>query len=312
MLLAVLSSALGASGCGDDGGGLGPDAAAPSDAAIDGAPDATPACTSPDDCPWLEDALRDVVGKLAGERPIVPGGPLLTRRSSMAQRATAREYLRDQWLAWGLPATLVTYGSGINVVVRLPATSGATGPLIVVGSHYDGVAASPAAGDNATGTALVMVAARYLAGLTRRDLPIELVLYDQEEVGLIGSTAHARDLFTAGTAVDSVHVFDLLSIDADGDHAMELWSATPSVAATYQLHGDLRGSPIRQVTFLSSDHASYLDRGYPTVGASEEFVSGDASPHYHRVTDTYDKIDFAYLTRMTRLGLAVISDRATE
>jgi Zn-dependent M28 family amino/carboxypeptidase len=313
--LSVLSAVLLIAGCGDDGATGAEDATvtdAAIDAAVDAPPDAAVVCTAVDDCPWLEDALRDVVGKLSGERPIVAGGPLLSRRASVAQRATAREYLRDQLVAWGLPATLVDYGGGINVVVRLPATTGATSPLIVVGAHYDGIAASPAAGDNGTGAALVMVAARYLGGLTRRDLPIEVVLYDQEEIGLIGSTAHARALFTAGAVVDSVHVFDLLSIDADGDHALELWSATPAVAATYQLHGDLRGSPIRLVTFSSSDHASYLDRGYPTVGASEEFVSGDRSAHYHRVTDTFDKIDFTYLARMTRLALDVIADRAIE
>ena len=275
-------------------------------------PDAASGCVSPDDCPWIEDTLRDVVGKLAGERPIVAGGPLLTRRASAAQRILTHEYLRDQLLAWGLPATLQPYaGGGTNVVVVLPSTTGATMPIVVVGGHYDGVAASPAAADDGTGTALAMVAARYLGGLAHRDLPIHVVFFDQEEIGLIGSTAYANQLFVAGTPVDSVHVFDMISFDGDADSALELWSATPSVAATYALHAGPRNIPLRQVTFASSDHQSFLERGFAAVGCSEEFVSGDHTPHYHRATDTYDKIDFAYLTRMTRLGLAVVADRAT-
>ena len=293
-------------GCGGDDGAVATDAAA-IDAALDGAA----ACTSPDDCPWIDDTLRDVVGKLAGERPIVAGGPLLTRRASVTERTTTREYLRDQLLAWGLPATLQSYGGGTNVVVVLPSTTGATTPIIVVGGHYDGVAASPAAADDGTGTALAMVAARYLGGLARRDLPIHVVLFDQEEIGLIGSTAYANQLFVAATAVDSVHVFDMISFDGDADSALELWSATPSVAATYALHAGPRNIPLRQVTFASSDHQSFLERRFATVGCSEEFVSGDHTPHYHRATDTYDKVDFPYLTRMTRLALAVVSDRAT-
>jgi hypothetical protein len=43
----------------------------------------------------------------------------------------------------------------------------------------------------------------------------------------------------------------------------------------------------------------------------EEFVGGDSTTHYHRVTDTYDKIDFVYLTRVTRFLLAIFEDRAT-
>ena len=45
---------------------------------------------------------------------------------------------------------------------------------------------------------------------------------------------------------------------------------------------------------------------------SEEFVSGDHTPHYHRPTDTYDKIDFAYLATATRLAFAVIEDVASR
>jgi hypothetical protein len=41
-------------------------------------------------------------------------------------------------------------------------------------------------------------------------------------------------------------------------------------------------------------------------------VSGDHTPHYHEPTDTYDKIDFAYLTAMTELAFAVIDDQATD
>lgn len=299
-----------AAACGDEGddGGAGGADASPADAAVD----APPACANPDDCPWIEDTLRDVVGKLSGERPIADGMPLLTRRASVAQRTTARDYLRDQLVAWGLPAESVSYGSGANVVVVLPSTTGATGPVVVVGGHFDGVSTSPAAADDGTGTAVAMVMARYLGGLPRRDRPIHVVLFDQEEVGLIGSDRYAQMLFTTATPVDSVHVFDMLSFDGDGDNALELWSPTESVAVTYRAHAATRGIPLREVAFELSDHQSFLDRGLPTVGASEEFVSGDHTPHYHQPTDTYDKIDFAYLTRMTRLGLAVVEDRATD
>ena len=43
-------------------------------------------------------------------------------------------------------------------------------------------------------------------------------------------------------------------------------------------------------------------------GVGEEFVGGDHTPHYHRATDTFDRIDFTYLARITRLALDVLAD----
>lgn len=279
------------------------------DAPID-APDVQ-VCPNPDECPWIEDHLRDVLAKLTGEREAAPG-VLITRRASSAQRETTRQYLVAELTALGLTPTLHDYGSGKNVVVTLPSTTGATSPRIVIGAHFDGVAAGPAAADNGTGTAVVVVAARYLASRTRRDLPVDLVLFDQEEAGLIGSTAYALMMRDQNIVADSVHNVDMVSFDGDGDHSVELWSPTPALEAVYRMHGTARGIPVSAVPFSSSDHQSFLDRGYPTVGVCEEFVGGDATPHYHRVTDTYDKIDFTYLTRVTRYLLVIFEDRAVN
>jgi Zn-dependent M28 family amino/carboxypeptidase len=111
---------------------------------------------------------------------------------------------------------------------------------------------------------------------------------------------------------DSVHNIDMVSFDGDGDHAVELWSPTPALEAVYRMHGMARGIPVSAVPFESSDHQSFLDRGFPTVGVCEEFVGGDFTSHYHRVTDTYDKIDFTYLTRVTRYLLVIFEDRAVN
>jgi hypothetical protein len=268
-------------------------------------------CATPDACGWIEAYQREVVGRLSGERPIT-AGVTLTRRSSPTQRETARGYLRDELRALGVEADFHTYATGANVRARLPATTGADASRIVVGAHYDGVAAGPAAADDATGVAIVLVAARYLAGLPRRDHPIELVLFDQEEVGLIGSAAYVTTLRAEGAALDSAHTFDMLSFDGDGDNAIELWSPSAGLEALYRQHATPRGIPVNAVRFTSSDHQSFLTRSLPAVGVGEEFVGNDHTPHYHRATDTYDRVDFGYLARMTRLALDVLADRAVD
>ncbi len=279
------------------------------DAAIDAGPelDSTAACTSPDSCAWIDDELRNVVAVLAGAQP-TPAGNTLVRRASSVERAAVRTYLRGELERLGLTVLERNYGSGTNLVVHLAPTTGPdTGPPLVVGGHFDSVPQSPAAADNATGTAVAVVAAGYLASRPRT-VPIEIVLFDQEEVGLIGSGAYVAAL--QGAPIHSMHNFDMISFDGDGDRAVELWSPTPALEALYRTHATGRGLVIQPVTFTRSDHQSFLERSLPAVGVSEEFVGNDHTAHYHQPTDTLDKIDFAYLGAVTRLGLAVIEDDA--
>ncbi len=293
--------------------------AAPPDVALSPpdapAPDAPPpdprACATPDACTWIEDYQREVVAKLSGERPIAEG-VTLTRRSSPGQRETTRAYLRAELRAAGLDTDYHTYPTGQNVRALLPPTSPSDAPRIVVGAHYDSVPAGPGAADDATGVALVLVAARYLSTLPRRDHPMEFVLFDQEEIGLVGSAAYVATLRAESATIDSAHTFDMLSFDGNGDNAVELWSPSAGLEDLYRLHGTPRGIPVRAVRFASSDHQSFLRQGLPATGVGEEFVGDDHTPHYHRVTDTYDRVNFTYLAAMTRLALDVLADRAVD
>jgi hypothetical protein len=315
--LAAALLVLAACGGGDDGDDDNPahdgDVTAVDAEPSDGVPpvDAPPAadCPDPDNCAWLDDYLHEVLGKLTGQRP-VSASVTITRRATSPQRDVARQYLMDELTARGLAPVLHDYGSGKNIVVTLPATTGATTPRIVIGAHFDGVSAGPAAADNGTGTAIVVAAARYLAARPVRSLPIDLVLFDQEEAGLIGSTAYALKLRSENVITDSVHNVDMVSFDGDGDHAIELWSPTSELEAYYRSHAEARGMPVSAVTFASSDHQPFVDRGFPTVGVCEEFVGNDHTPNYHRVTDTYENVDFAYMLRVTRLLLVIFEDRA--
>jgi len=60
------------------------------------------------------------------------------------------------------------------------------------------------------------------------------------------------------------------------------------------------------------DHPSFLSRGFAATGVGEEFVGDDHTPHYHRATDTWERVDFDYLARTTRLALAVLADRVVD
>jgi hypothetical protein len=285
--------------------------ATPSDVSVDKAPIDPWRCATPDACVWIENYQREVVGKLSGERPIAEG-ITLTRRFTAAQRETTRSYLRDELRAMGFEADYHVYSTGSNVRAVIAATGASNAPPILLGAHYDGVSAGPAAADDGTGVALVLSVARYVGALSRRDHPVEILFFDQEEEGLIGSAAYASMLRSSATVIDSMHMFDMLSFDGDGDNAIELWSPSNGLEDLYRLHATPRMIPVNAVRFSSSDHQSFLTRGFPAVGVGEEFVGNDHTPHYHRSTDRYEMVNFAYLQRMTRLVMDVLADRVVD
>src|SRR5688572_9948258 len=158
--------------------------------AIDAAPDAdTATCAPLGDCEWLDAYQRRIVGSIAGQQDISPGVKL-AHRASVAERNAARQFLVDEFTALGLTVRRHDYTAGslvgANVIATLDATGG-TGGTIIVGAHFDSVPAGPGAADNATGVAIVLATARYLRTVTTRNHPVVFALFDQEEIGLVGS-----------------------------------------------------------------------------------------------------------------------------
>ncbi len=299
----------GSGGAGDgDGGGTGAEVDAPAPTATDAANLDAATCATPAACDWIEPYQRDIVGRLAGAQEIAPG-VRLGHRANATEREHARVYLIAELTRLGYTAERHAYrASGTNVVAYLAADAAGPGAgLIVVGAHFDSVPAGPGAADNATGVAIVLTAARYLIDRPGRRHPVAFVLFDEEEIGLIGSRAYAERLLTDQVPVTAAHCFDMLSFDLDADQAIELWSPVAGLEAAYRAAGAAAGVPIQPVRFGSSDHTAFLERSLPAVGIGEEFVGNDHTPHYHRSTDTFDKVDFSYLARATRVGLDVIA-----
>lgn len=289
--------------------------ASPTDDAT--AADAAVPCTPHGECAWLAPYQRRIVETLGGTLEIAPG-VMLQHRASIAEREYARTFLVDEFTAISVPPMVVPYTydgrSGGNIIATLPPTdaANASAPAILVGAHFDSVTAGPGAADNATGVAIVLASARFLSTVPRAR-PIIFALFDQEELGLIGSRGYNAQLVAAGTSLRGAHIFDMLAWDGDGDRTVELWSPSPELEALYRAHGPAANTPIISVAFSSSDHKAFLDNGFPAVGIGEEFVSGDHTPHYHRVTDTVGNVQFEHLDVVTRLAFAVLeADAAAQ
>lgn len=259
-------------------------------------------CTVPPPNPaWLDEHLREVVGTLSGEREI-QAGVFLSDRATSSRRAQAAAWLIGNFAAHGITAEAHDYGSGTNVLARIPATGASMGTW-VVGAHYDSVPGSPGADDNATGTAIVTALGRWLALVPCRSHDVILVAFDEEEIGLVGSTAFAAKLVTEDEPVVGVHTIDQIGWDQDGDRSIEIERPDDGL---YEFYADVASEVpgLGNLTITDTgftDHVSFREAGFLATGLSEEYVSGDTTPYYHSVGDGYDTVDFGFVATAATL-----------
>lgn len=202
--------------------------------------------------------------------------------------------------------------------------------IVVIGAHYDSIRGGPGADDNATGVAALLALARDLDSSTHRT--VRLVAFANEEhphtrQRTMGSFVHARACRARGDRIVA-----MLSLECLGFHVarergnartdltlfqrlLPIWtdgvfvvSNRKSKALAEAVATTLRrsaGIPVRRISapgFLplakSSDHWSFWKHGYAAVMIS------DGAPlryrHYHRKTDTADRLDPEALTTVTR------------
>ena len=92
---------------------------------------------------------------------------------------------------------------------------GKTDKRIVVGAHYDALANTPGADDNASGVAALIELAYFLKKTPELNSDVELVFYDLEEDGLLGSWYHARKLKTQNVNVVCMICLDMIGYYSD-------------------------------------------------------------------------------------------------
>lgn len=250
-----------------------------------------------------------ILAKLTGHEAI-EGSTKLKERSTQESREIAANYLKEQLAPFCDKVEIENYSeTGNNVVGSILATT-KNDQWIVLGAHYDSVENCPGANDNASGVALAYSVAKHIASLPNRKYNMKIVFFDEEERGLIGSKAYAQKLVDEKLDVVSVHTIDQLAWDNDGDRGIELEMPTEEIKNHYlkvarQFNYDF---PIQMSNVTSTDHRSFRRLGFAATGITEEYKNGDTTPHYHKPTDTFETVNFEYLTTITEYVQQVFED----
>ena len=262
------------------------------------------------------DYQKRIIGQLSGKYELADQR-LLSSRWSKAERKVAKKYLMELIATLDLEPQENSYTSpnhhpaidilfepyrGANIYGILPATK-TSDEYVVLGAHYDaGKRRAPGANDNATGVALIYSVVRELAKAQNRERNIILVFFDQEEEEQIGSKAFVKLIQEKQWNIHSIHCFDMVGWDSDGDRAMEAFSASDSLLNSYQVAAEARGIPLKQIRINpigydkgSTDYDAFVPFGYNAIGAGECYYHRDSTPYKDSPEDTFETVNFDYL-----------------
>lgn len=112
---------------------------------------------------------------------------LVGERYTNRDRELTRNYLIENLQNLGFLTSLQPFEQGINIIAKRPQDDPETETLLLA-AHYDTVFNSPGADDNGSGMAVLLEIARLFASQPTKKA-LEIVFFDQEETGLLGSFA---------------------------------------------------------------------------------------------------------------------------
>jgi len=229
-----------------------------------------------------------------------------------------------------------------NIDVIIEPRTGVPAPeVLVVGAHYDSAPTTPGANDNATGAAAVIELARLLGdlkGSTKRRIRFALFVNEEPpyfQTPDMGSLRYAQALAAQNERVVAMYSLETLGYYSDKPGSQQypgpFGMMFPDRADFVAFVGMLGSRPLVRETVRSfrshtafptiggaapaslegigwSDHWAFAEQGFPAVMITDTALF--RYPHYHRPTDTPDKVDVEKLARVVKGIERVIREAA--
>ncbi len=244
--------------------------------------------------------------------------------------AAAADYIEHEMRSAGATVVRQTFTAAGHRVANIEALIPGRRPdahEVLAGAHYDTVSGCPGANDNGSGVAALLELARRLA-VRPLDRTLRLVAFVNEEPPFfqgpaMGSLVYAKALKDAGVKLRGMLSIETIGCytDAPGSQSFPL----PPLRRIYGDRGDflafvsnlasrawLRGAlaSFRAGTDLPaqgaalpavvsgvgwSDHWAFWQVGYDAVMVTD--TAPYRYPHYHRASDTAEKLDYQSMAK---------------
>jgi len=214
-----------------------------------------------------------------------------------------------------------------NIIANVSPKQISSNKVIVIGAHYDhlgqrGSSYFPGADDNASGTAGVMMIAKCVKKYSHKlNHTILLHFYSAEEMGLLGSKFYVNNptypknqpniedhlaminLDMIGYLKERYNTFDNTTSYRDEtnliDHitsTLDLKNIVNELSSKYKFANNICGYKPG-----GSDHAPFYHKGIPVV-----FMHTGTHPHYHKPSDTPEKLNYTGLENCVKLAFEIL------
>jgi Zn-dependent M28 family amino/carboxypeptidase len=214
-----------------------------------------------------------------------------------------------------------------NIIITQP---GSTNPdeVIIVGAHYDTVANTPGADDNASGVAILLELCRSLKTF-QPERTLKFIFFTLEEPPAFKTRNMGSMVYAAKAKEDQEKIMGMICLEMVGFYDNNPGTQTyplPLMSLAYPRQGNFIGlvsnlkskpllyqvkkslgdncdlpveslSTIRWVPGIDfSDHGSFWKMGFPAIMITD--TSFYRNPHYHSPTDTIDTLDFNNMNKL--------------
>lgn len=234
-------------------------------------------------------------------------------------------YIEDKFASFGLDVKKQPFTYKGNTYYNVITSVSGTGDeeeAIVVGAHYDTVAGTPGADDNASGVAGLIELAR-LGSLSPARRTVHYAAFSLEEPPVFRSKSMGSYVYANSLSDGGVKVAGMVSLEMIGFYSglrgsqfypvpLMRW-IYPETGNFISFVGNISSKrftsrfakafreassfPIETVSMISlvpgvdfSDHRNFWKFGYPAFMATD--TAFYRNPHYHSRTDTADTLDY--------------------
>ncbi|MBI9073464.1 MAG: M20/M25/M40 family metallo-hydrolase [Melioribacteraceae bacterium] len=262
------------------------------------------------------DSLNSFLKDLTGVNPVIIDGKLdtITGRYAYSEGGVlASKYIEENLRNFGYKISSQAFTEyGYNVIAE---KSGILYPekKYIICAHYDTmpyIELSPGADDNGSGTSAVLEAARVLKDYNS-NYSIIFALWDEEETGLEGSKYFAKKAFESGEDILGIINLDMIGYNVN-DNLTVILTVEDSKELAYTVIDINEKMDVGLTLQLDinerpdgSDEMSFQEYGYKAILLEE--LMPRSYPHYHQITDTFDKIDHEYHFKNTRLAISTLT-----
>ena len=268
------------------------------------------------------DSVLINVKQLSGELPVSLNGNSIYISSRLYNdigNEQTFQWVKEKFSQYGLEIDSMAFSTNGKNLFGIKYGAIFPERVCILGAHYDNLPTggiAPGADDNASGTAVVLEAARILSNHQFPNTVI-FALWDEEELGLFGSTAFANNFNISTDSLLGYSNLDMIAWDGNFDDRSEIHVRPianslhlANIADKANLDYDI-GLNLEIVNPGSSntDHAPFWLNNLSAIGISEEY-QGDFNPFWHTLGDTLGNFNVPYYERNARLAVSTFATLA--